>query len=203
MAHDRLQRLADLRREGILTDAEYEAKRAALVDEVLSDNAQSGGRNGAHVLLGALGGLVLGLAFVGALLVFVPKEKRPDRLLGAWLGTGAGAMVAAVLLALVSAGAGSGDNSASAQQPLYVPPTAVSSLLTKQEACQIAIDFSFTSDERVKWLRCAETRYRSEDRTWVVTMHLLESESAVTPLDTDIKLIDDRCGRPVGSKACE
>jgi hypothetical protein len=206
MAHDRLQRLDALRREGILTDAEYEAKCKAIIlgePSQLSTSTASSERDAGQVLLGALGGLILGLAFIGALLVFVPREKRADRLFGGWLGTALGAVAVAIVIALASAASGSGDYSTSAQQPVYAPPTAVSSLLTDTEACQVAQDYGYNNKERTNWVRCIEARYRAEDRTWVVTLEWVENQDDVTPIDTGIKLIDDRCGRPVGYKGCE
>lgn len=71
-------------------------------------NAASG-RNVRHVLLGALGGIWLGIAFVGALLMFVPRDRRADRLFGAWLGTAVGVLAVAMVIAAVALSSSSGE----------------------------------------------------------------------------------------------
>jgi hypothetical protein len=102
-----LARLDALKRDGVLTDAEYAAKRAELIDEAIHGTPAQltpRSRNRGHVLVGGLGGLWLGVVFVAALLVFVPREKRADRLFGAWLGVASGiALVIVVVLALAIA----------------------------------------------------------------------------------------------------
>jgi len=57
------------------------------------------GRNVAQVFLGVLGGLWLGVIFIGVLLLTVPRERRADRLFGGWIGTiaGSGLLVAAIV----------------------------------------------------------------------------------------------------------
>ena len=75
------------------------------------------GRNIAHVLLGALGGFWLGLAFVGVLLFFSPRDKRADRLFGAWLGTAAGGLALAAIVVAISMSSSSGATTNTSSQP--------------------------------------------------------------------------------------
>lgn len=75
------------------------------------------GRNVVQVLLGALGGFWLGLAFVGALLFFAPREKRADRLFGAWLGTAAGGLALAAIVVAISMSSSSGATTNTSSQP--------------------------------------------------------------------------------------
>ena len=84
------------------------------------------GRNIAHVLLGALGGFWLGLAFVGVLLFFSPRDKRADRLFGAWLGTAAGGLVLAAIVVAISMSSSSGaTTNTSSSQPGVQPDRVV------------------------------------------------------------------------------
>lgn len=116
MTHDRLERLAALKREGILTDAEYEAKRAALIDGAVAGAPvlASSGRNTGHVIQGFLFGVPFGLVAV-AFLLFMPRgRKREDALFGAWLGTVVGVMTVAVTAAALATTAGGGESRAQA-----------------------------------------------------------------------------------------
>ena len=72
------------------------------------------GRIFRHVLLGVLGGFWLGLAFIGALLVFVPRERRADRLFGAWLGMATSVLLLVVIIAAAATTKGGGESEAQA-----------------------------------------------------------------------------------------
>ena len=123
----RFDRLAALKRDGILTDAEYEAKRVALIDEAIGgipNHSSATSRNIGHVLLGALGGFWLGLVFIGALLAFSPREKRADRLFGAWFGTAASGLLMTLVVTAISMSPSSGATASSSRRS-YQPSTNV------------------------------------------------------------------------------
>ena len=125
---ERLNRLQALRDEGILSDAEYEAKRVALIAGALGEAGQPTGtqRNVGTVLLGALGGFWLGLVFIGTLLLFVPREKRADRLFGAWFGAAANMLLLAVAIVALTQGSSSPSSGVgSSQQNVAAQPDVV------------------------------------------------------------------------------
>lgn len=198
MAKERLERLAALRREGILTDAEYETRRAALIDEAIDapgTQPSPRGRNSGHVIWGFIFGVPFGLVAVAFLLSMPRGKKREDALFGAWFGTVVGAIVVAVTVAAIVTTTGGGEPTRAAAPQA---PTAVPSLLTASEAERIVRDDFRTRSlvEGASWRLCDEARYRSADRTWVITCKF-STERAGPVVDTETYLLDDRTGKKI------
>lgn len=185
-AHEQLERLTALHRQGLVTDAEFESRRAGLIDEAVAEPSPSParptqGRNIGHVLLGALGGLWLGVLFIAALLLFVPRARRADRLFGAWLGTATGLVaVLAVVAAATLSGAGATSPSR-ADVPVESPVAAVVPHHTAPEVLDaICRQASGWCPENTVGALLLGPNLTSDGRTWYVELLVPAAPDSLT-----------------------
>jgi len=103
-----------------------------LVPAPVASNTETG-RDGGNVVWGLLIGFFTGIIGVFVLLFIVPRERRADKLFGAWLGLGAGAIVVVAFALALGAVSGSASATSKSDEAAVLELTELQRRLFREE----------------------------------------------------------------------